>query len=114
MLVNGKVAFIPINYRERRGKAKAPTWRQGFRALFAIIGIARRFNPVVLFGLIAAVALILGAFLLIITILQYLLHGTFLSNYALASLMFFVIGRQGPSLATIGFMLRRLERKLIK
>ena len=113
MLVNGMVAFVPINYRSRLGEAKAPTWRQGFRALFAIFGIARRYNPVVLFGLFAAVALIPATVFLGYAIWLYLFDNRlFQSNYLLTSLMLFVIGGQGLTMATIGYMLRRMERKI--
>ena len=112
MLVNGKVAYVPINYRTRLGGAKAPTWRQGFRALFAIFGISRRYNPVVLFGLVAALALFPAALLLGYAVFLYLTQRVFQSNYLLTSLMLFVIGGQGLTVATIGYMLRRMEQKL--
>jgi dolichol-phosphate mannosyltransferase len=113
MLVDGKVTFVPINYRARLGKAKAPTWRQGFRALFAFFGIARRYNPVVLFGLFAAVALIPAVIFLGYVIWLYIFSNRlFQSNYLLTSLMLFVLGGQGLTVATIGHMLRRMERKL--
>lgn len=112
MLVDGKVAYVPINYRARLGEAKAPTWRQGFRASFAIFGIARRYNPVVLFGLAAALALVPASVFLGYVVILFLSQRVFESNYLLASLMLFVIGGQGLTVATIGFMLRRLERKI--
>jgi len=58
MLLDGKVTYVPINYRARLGKAKAPTWRQGFRALSAIIGLALRYSPVLLFSVLASLILI--------------------------------------------------------
>jgi dolichol-phosphate hexosyltransferase len=113
MLVSGRVTVVPIEYRQRLGDVKAPTWRQGFRAMFAIVGIARRSNPVVLFGLFAAIALIPGAGLMLDAAWLYLTQGgLFKSNYFLASLMLLVIGGQGLTVATIGYMLRRMERKL--
>ena len=112
MLVDGKVTYVPINYRPRRGEAKAPTWRQGFRALFAIVGIARRYNPVVLFGLAAAVAVIPAVGLLGYAAYLLLFLGNYHGGYLLGSLMLFVIGGQGLTVATIGYMLRRMERKI--
>ena len=114
MLVYGRLTCVPIDYRARLGEAKAPTWRQGFRALFAIIGIARRYNPVVLFGLIAATALVPAILLLGYASYLYLFHNDYHSGYFLGSLMLFVIGGQGLSVATVGYMLRRLERKLAR
>ena len=113
MLVDGRVAFVPIDYRRRLGRAKAPTWRQGFRALFAIFGIARRYNPVVFFGLFAAAALIPASVFLGYAVWLYIFaNRLFQSNYLLASLMLFVVGGQGLTVATIGYMLRRMERKI--
>lgn len=94
MLVDGWVAFVPINYRRRIDEAKAPTWRQGFRALFATFGIARWYNPVVLFGLVAGLALVPAVVLLLYSIVLYHLHGLFNDNAILASLILFVSG--GP------------------
>ena len=112
MLMDGRVTCVPISYRGRIGDAKAPTWRQGFRALFAIVGQARRFNPVVLFGLAAALALIPAVALLGYASYLFLFRGAYHGGYFLGSLMLFVIGGQGLTVATIGYMLRRLERKL--
>ncbi len=112
MLVNGRVTYVPIDYRARIGVPKASTWRQGLRAFFAIIGIARRYNPVVLFGLIAAVALVPAFALFGYAAFLFLSFDSFHGGYFLVSLMFFVIGGQGLTVATIGFMLRRLERRL--
>ena len=112
MLVDGKVTYVPIDYRARLGHVKAPTWRQGFRALFAITGIARRYNPVVLFGLFASLALVPALVVLGYVLYDYLLLNTYRSGLFLASLMLFVIGGQGFTVATIGHMLRRMERKI--
>lgn len=112
MLVNGRVTTVPIDYRKRVGKAKAPTWRQGFRALFAIVGIARRYNPVVLFGLLGATALAPAAVLLAYASYVFLFLNDYRSGLFLTSLVLFVIGGQGLTLATIGYMLRRMERKI--
>ena len=113
IVVNGKLTFVPINYRARLGEAKATTWRQGFKALFAIFGIARRSNPVVFFGLFAAVALIPATAFLGYAVWLYLFSNRiFQSDYLLTSLMLYVIGGQGLTVATIGYMLRRMERRL--
>ena len=112
MLVDGKLTYVPIDYRARLGHVKAPTWRQGFRALFAIMGIARRYNPVVLFGLFTSVALVPALAILGYALYDYLFLNDYRSGLFLASLMFFVIGGQGFTVATVGHMLRRMERKL--
>ncbi|MDG6933534.1 MAG: glycosyltransferase [Nitrososphaerota archaeon] len=114
MLTDGKVTYVPINYRQRLGKVKAPTWRQGFRALLFIIGLGLRYNPILLFSvaaslvLIPAFGLLLYASYLLLMLHQY--HG----GYFLAGLTLLVLGAQGFTVATIASMLGRIERKLSK
>ena len=101
MLVDGTLAYVPIDYRERLGHAEAPTWRQGLWAFFAIMSIASRCNPVVLFGLFASVALAPALVILGHALHDYLLLNAYRSGLFLASLMLFVIGCQGSTVATM-------------
>jgi glycosyltransferase involved in cell wall biosynthesis len=112
MLLDGKVTYVPINYRARLGKAKAPTWRQGFRALFAIIGLALKYSPVLLFSVLASLILIPAFILLFYAIYLYFFFHAYHGGYFLASLVLFVLGAQGFTVSTIAVMLRRIERKL--
>ncbi len=111
MLIDGKVSYVPISYRGRVGKAKAPTWRQGFRALFTIIDLGRRFNPILMFSFITALALVPAVFLLGYATYLDLFLGQYHQGYFLGSLLFFVLGGQGLTVATIAAMFRRVERK---
>jgi glycosyltransferase involved in cell wall biosynthesis len=112
MLLDGKVTYVPINYRARLGKAKAPTWRQGFRALFAIIGLAIRYNPILLFSVLASLVLVPAFVLLLYASYLYLFFHSYHGGYFLGSLVLFVLGAQGFTVSTIAVMLRRMERKL--
>jgi hypothetical protein len=111
-LTDGKVTYVPINYRGRKGTAKAPTWRQGFNALFAIINIGRIYNPVILFSFLTALALIPAVGLMGYATLLYLIVNEYHSGYFLGSLVLFVLGAQGLTVATIASMIQRIERKL--
>ena len=112
MLIDCKVSYVPINYRGRVGKAKAPTWRQGFRALFTIFDLGRRFNPVLMFSFLAGLALIPASLLLGYASFLYLFLGSYHGGYFLTGIALLVLGGQGISVATIGAMLRRTERKI--
>jgi glycosyltransferase involved in cell wall biosynthesis len=112
MLIEGHVSFVPIRYRERVGKAKAPTWAQGFKALGTIIKMARHYSPIILFSLIAGLLAIPGLFLLVEGLYMYFFLNQYHSGYFLGSLLFFVLGAQGLAVATIAAMFRRLDRKL--
>jgi glycosyltransferase involved in cell wall biosynthesis len=113
MLIDGKVSYVPINYRARVGKAKATTWRQGFRALFTIIDLARQLNPILLFSFIAGLALIPATFLLGYASFLYLFSGEYRMGYFLGGMIFLVLGGQGVTVATVGSMLRRIERRVM-
>lgn len=114
MLIEGKVTYVPINYRKRLGDAKAPTWRQGFRALFAIINLGRVYNPILLFSLFAALSMIPALILLVDALFLYLFEHSYHSGYFLGSLVLMILGAQGLTVATIAAMLRRIERKLTR
>lgn len=112
MLIDGKVTYVPISYRQRVGNAKASTWRQGFRALFAIINLGRQYNPIFLFSALASLALIPAILLLGYAVVLYFIFGQYHEGYFLGSVVLLVLGAQGFTVATVGAMLRRIERKL--
>jgi dolichol-phosphate mannosyltransferase len=112
-LLDGKVTYVPINYRKRLGKAKAPTWRQGFRALWTIFQLGREYNPVLLFSALASLAIIPGFIILGWFMYRYLFFGVIHSTYLLLSIMLVILGALGLAVSTIAVLLRRMERKII-
>lgn len=112
ILTDGKVTYVPINYRGRKGHVKAPTWRQGFRALFAIINLGRVYNPVLLFSFLAGLALIPAIGLLAYASVLYLFFNSYHEGYFLGSLVLLVLGAQGLTVTTVASMIQRIERKL--
>jgi dolichol-phosphate mannosyltransferase len=112
-LLDGKVTYVPINYRKRLGKAKAPTWRQGFRALWTIFQLGREYNPVLLFSALASLAIIPGFIILGWFIYRYLFFGVIHSTYLLLSIMLVMLGALGLAVSTIAVLLRKMERKII-
>lgn len=112
VFMDGRMTYVPISYRPRLGQTKVLTWRQGIRSWMAIVSSARRHNPVVFFGFVVAVTLVPAISLMGYASYLYLAFHAYHSGYFLGSLMFFVIGGQGLTLATIGYTLRRMERRL--
>jgi dolichol-phosphate mannosyltransferase len=108
----GRATAVPIEYRQRKGMAKAPTWSQGFNAMFTIADLARRYNSITLFAAIAALCLLPASGLFILALYDYVFLGTYHEGYFLGSLILFVLGGQGLTVATIATMLRRMERRL--
>ena len=62
--------------------------------------------------MLAAAVLVPALALLAYAGYLFLLLGDYHGGYFLGSLMLFVIGGQGLTVATVGYMLRRMERKL--
>lgn len=110
-LLDGKVTYVPIGYRERLGNAKAPTWRQGFSALWTMLQLARAYNPVLLFSASASLALIPGFIIFGWFAYRYLTLGVIHSTFLLVSILLVILGAQGLAVATIAILLRRMERK---
>jgi glycosyltransferase involved in cell wall biosynthesis len=112
----GRVGELPINYRRRLGKAKTHTWRQGIRDLLAMISIARRYSPVLLFGLTSILAIIPAAIVLLWVLLQSLRGDIFHVGYATLALFLFVIAAQGFTVSSLSLSmkltLRQFERRL--
>jgi dolichol-phosphate mannosyltransferase len=113
VLVSGRIATVPINYRKRMGgQSKTKTWRQGFRDLAANFDLARTYNPVMLFAIAATLVLIPAFGFLAYGTWIYIVYNEFRSGYFLAGLILLVLGMQGLAVATIAAMLRRLERRI--
>ena len=105
---------VPINYRERfAGASRFSTWRQGFRNLWTNVSLARGYNPVFLFSIMASIALVPAVALLVLAAYSYLFLGQYHGGYLLASLMLFSLGGLSLSVSTIDVMLRRTERRVL-
>jgi dolichol-phosphate mannosyltransferase len=51
------ITEVPINYRQRIGKSKLSAWN-GFGIILAVLRMAMRYNPVLLFSMFSALAVI--------------------------------------------------------
>lgn len=112
VLSSGRITSVPIHYRKRfGGESKTNTWRQGFRDLITNFDLARTYNPILLFSFLAALALIPAFMVLGYASFLYLFASQWHGGYFLFSMMLFVIGFQGLSLATISAFLKRIERR---
>ena len=112
VLSGGRITSVPISYRRRfGGESKTNTWRQGFRDLITNFDLARSYNPILLFSFLAALALIPAFLVLGYAGSLYIFARQWHGEYFLFSMMLFVVGFQGLSLATISAFLKRIERK---
>jgi dolichol-phosphate mannosyltransferase len=113
VLSSSRITSVPINYRQRfGGTSKTRTWRQGFRDLVTNFDLARTYNPILLFSLLASLAILPAFGLLIYALVLNYAFNDYHSGYFLGSAILLVIGFQGIGVAAIAAMLRRMERKL--
>lgn len=110
---SGRVTEVPIDYRERVGRQKL-SWKHGFQILRTVFGLARRYNPALLFSGLVALAAIPALFILGWVAFQVVFYGVWHSGYALTGLFLLVLASQGLTVATISLMLRRMEKRIMK
>jgi dolichol-phosphate mannosyltransferase len=112
----GKVAEVPISYRERLGPGKLGTWRSGFNILAAIFRVTWLNNPILLFSAIAALFTFPGSAILLWQLLLRSLYGeaVWSIGWTWLGLFFLIVGLQGFSTTTITLILKRMERRIIQ
>lgn len=116
MALNGRVTEVPITYRKRLGKPKLVAWVHGIDILKSILSLARVYNPVFLFSLVAASAAIPGIGILAwVAYVWYTGHYapyTFHSGWALAGLMLLLVASQAFIVGTISVLLKSTELRI--
>jgi dolichol-phosphate mannosyltransferase len=111
--MSGRVTDVPINYRHRIGrKPSTQTWRQGLVDLTTILTLARRYNPIMLFSVSSALALVPALILLAYAAIENYVFGIFHSGIALLGVMLLLFASQGLAVTTLSFQMRRIERML--
>jgi glycosyltransferase involved in cell wall biosynthesis len=109
MLQKGKVTYVPIEYRRREGKGKLSSFRDGFHILFYVLKMAKDYNPVFFYSMLASIFFIPGLIALGYSLLEYVEFGIFHSGYALMGIGLTLVGIQGILTSGISAMLKRIE-----
>lgn len=112
MALRGKVTEVPIHYRKRIGKPKLSTLVHGFDILKSILGLARRYNPVFIFSILAGSAAIPGAAIVAWVLWQWAAHGIMHSGWALAGSMLLLFSTQAFIVGTVALLLKRTEIRI--
>lgn len=110
----GKVTEVPIDYRKRVGYQKLSAWRHGFQIIRTIFGLARTYNPALLFSAIVALAVVPALIILGWVAAELLLTGIWHSGYALIGLMLLVLASQGLTIGVISVLMRRTEKRILR
>jgi dolichol-phosphate mannosyltransferase len=112
MSLHGTVTEVPVHYRKRIGKPKLSTLVHGFDIMKSILGLARRYNPVFVFSVIAASAAIPGAAIVAWVLWQWASSGVMHSGWALAGSMLLLFATQAFIVGTVALLLKRTEIRM--
>jgi len=113
-VLHGKVTEVPVGYRSRVGKRKLSTWRHGLEILSSVFGLARSYNTIFFFSLLAALATVPGALAVGWALYSKLFLNRWEFNWLLFGSILFLFGALGWAVATISILLKRMERRIMQ
>ncbi|MCW4023423.1 MAG: glycosyltransferase family 2 protein [Candidatus Bathyarchaeota archaeon] len=105
------VTEVPINYRQRIGQGKLTAWN-GFGILFAVLRMAWKYNPVLLFSMFSALAGLPAFAILGWVAFEQLVVGFWHSGWALMSVMLLLFASQAVAVATMSILIKRTEQRI--
>lgn len=108
-----EVTEVPIGYRSRMGKAKL-SWRNGFEILSSVVGLARKYNPVLLFSAISLLSIVPAVVILAWVVLSEFMVGVWHSGWALMGVMLLLFASQSLAVATMVLLVKRVEKRIIQ
>jgi len=99
---NYRITQVPITYRNRKGKSKLRPMRDAYLILGTLVRLYRDYSPLLFFGMIGGIILIMGGFLGLYLLIRYLVTGL-VPHYVLATLSTFLF-LTGLTIITIGLL----------
>jgi glycosyltransferase involved in cell wall biosynthesis len=112
-VVVSSVTDVPIGYRKRVGKGKLSA-RYGLNILSAVLRLAWKFNPVLLFSAIASLSMIPALVVLGWVVLDQLSFGVWHSGLALVGVLLLLFASQAFAVATMSALSKRMEQRIIR
>jgi dolichol-phosphate hexosyltransferase len=107
------VTEVPISYRCRVGKGKLTAWN-GFGILMAVVGLARKYNPVLLFSAVSSLAIFPAFGLLGYVAFEEIVTGVWHSGIALTGVFSLLFAFQAIAVATMSMLMKRTEHRIIR
>jgi len=112
LISQGRVTEIPISYRKRIGKEKLSSWMDGINILVSILKLARIYNPVFLFSILASLTFIPAVMILLFVIFEVIVSEIWHNGLAIAGVLFFLLSTQALTVGAFSVMLKRFENRL--
>ncbi len=108
---NHNVTEVPIGYRPRVGKGKLSTWN-GFGILSAVVRLAWKHNPLLLFSTIASLAMIPALVLLGWVLFEQYTVRVWHSGWALMGVLMLLFASQAIAVASVSALVKRSEQRI--
>ncbi len=110
----GSVTEVPIRYRERIGKQKLSTWRDGLSIMSSVFRLARDYNPAFLFSLLAGLLAIPGIGILGWVLAERYAVGVMHIGWAIAGAVLLLFSAIAVSAGALSLLMKRMETRLSK
>jgi dolichol-phosphate hexosyltransferase len=111
---DGSVTEIPIRYRERIGKQKLSTWKDGLTIMSSIFRLARDYNPAFLLSIIAGLLAIPGIGILGWVFVERYAMGVMHIGWAIAGAVLLLFSALAITGGTLFLLMKRMETRLSK
>jgi dolichol-phosphate mannosyltransferase len=109
----GNITEVPINFRERIGKRKLSTFKDGISILFNIILLSWWYNPIFVMFFLGSLLLIPGIGIALWVLYEYLFLGIKHYVWGLIAVAGGTAGLISFMLAILSLYIKRVERRII-
>lgn len=115
-ITNGSVTEFSISYRERLGKRKLSTWKQGVQILWTVIRMSFSYNPLFFLTALGSLFSAPGAMLLLQQFYLRLIYGEPGWSVGLVwlGLVLFMLGLNCFTITILTLVTKRQERRITK
>lgn len=111
---SGRITEVPINYRQRIGKQKLSTWKNGFKILYTILKLAMTYRPRVFYSTVVGILSLLGIGILANTIIEWSITKTLAVPWLLIGNFVLMLAVYFAGVDLQAQMLKRMESKIMQ
>jgi dolichol-phosphate hexosyltransferase len=111
---SGRITEVPINYRQRVGKQKLSTWKNGFKIMYTIIKLAMTYRPSAFYSIIVSIISLLGIGILANTVIEWSITKTLPVPWLLSGISILLLAVHFSGVSLQAQMFKKMESKIIR
>ena len=111
---SGRITEVPINYRQRIGKQKLSTWKNGLEILYSILKLSMIYRPYTFYSIITIIISLLGFGILADTYIEWSFSKTFPNPRLLIGFSILLIAAYFAGVSLQAQIFNRMELKIIQ